>query len=66
MKKLNLVLHYASNVQILSALIWAFTIIACSWVADKSNLPAILISAAGFHVLLLAQVEKQRTKGKSN
>lgn len=64
MKKLNLALRCLTNVQILSALIWATTIIACSWVADKSNLSTILITAAGFHVILLAQVEKRKSENK--
>ena len=66
MKNSNLVLQVLSNVQILSALIWAFTIIACGWISDKSNVSTILITAAGFHVLLLTQFEKRKKGSKSN
>jgi len=55
MKKIT---HFLSNPQILSALIWAATIIACSYVTDKSNISAILITAAGFHVVLMSQMTK--------
>ena len=50
--------RYLKNLQILSALIWAFTIIVCSWLSDKSNISTVLITAAGFHVLLLTQFAK--------
>lgn len=66
MKNSNLIFHVLSNVQILSALIWAFTIIACSWVSDKSNLSIILITAAGFHVILLTQFAKRVKNDKAN
>ena len=64
MKNSNVFLQFLSNVQILSALIWAFTIIACSWVSDKSILSSILITAAGFHVILLTHFEKKKSKNK--
>ena len=66
MKNSNLVFQFLSNVQILSALIWAFTIIACSWISDKSNVSTILIIAAGFHVILLTQFERRKENNKSN
>ncbi len=43
-----------SNVQILSALLWAAVIIACSYVTENSIISNILITAAGFHVVLLS------------
>jgi len=46
------------NVQVLSAVIWALAIIGCSLISDKSHVSTILIAAAGFHVVLLAQSEK--------
>lgn len=66
MKNSNLVFQVLSNVQILSALIWAFTIIACSWISDKSNLTTILITAAGIHVILLTQFEKRNKENMPN
>jgi len=62
MKKFNLILRFSLNVQILSALIWAFTIIACSWVSDKSILATIVMIAAGFHCVLLAHFETSKSK----
>lgn len=59
MNSLKTIFQFLTNVQILSALIWAITIIACSWVTDKSYVSTILITAAGFHVILLTQFEKQ-------
>lgn len=49
------VLCFLSNPQILSALIWAVTIIGCSYVADRSTISTILITAAGFHVVLMTR-----------
>ena len=66
MKNSTLVLQFLSNVQILSALLWAFTIIACGWVSDKSMLSTIVMTAAGFHVLLLAHFETKKSKSKFN
>jgi hypothetical protein len=64
MKNTNVVLQVLTNVQILSALIWAFTIIACGWISDKSNMSTIIITAAGFHVILLTQFEKRIKENK--
>ena len=66
MKNSSLVPQVLSNVQILSAIIWAFTIIACSWISDKGNVSSILITAAGFHVILLAQFKIRKEAKKSN
>ena len=49
-----------SNVQILSALIWASTIIVCSLVADRATVSTILITAAGFHVILMTRFTKTK------
>lgn len=65
MKYLSRLSQYLNNVQIASALIWAFTIIACGWIPDKSNVPVILITAAGFHVILLTRFEVRKTKCQS-
>ncbi len=62
MKDSNKALRILSNVQILSALIWAITIIACGWVSDKSYVPTILITAAGFHVILMTQMSKKQSR----
>lgn len=53
-------MNILKNVQIWSALIWASVIMICSFVARDSNIATILITAAGFHVVLLGQHEKQR------
>ena len=63
MKKSNLVLQLLFNVQIISALIWAFTIIACSWVSDKTMVSSILTTAAGCHVILLSYSESNKEVG---
>ena len=48
-----------SNVQILSALLWAAVIIGCSYVSENILVSNILVTAAGFHVLLLSQKLRQ-------
>ncbi len=53
-------LRFLSNPQILSALIWAVTIIGCSYVSDRSTISTILITAAGFHVVLMTQFAKTK------
>lgn len=47
------------NVQILSALLWATVIIGCSYVTENVIVSNILITAAGFHVILLSQKLKK-------
>jgi len=49
---------YITNIQILSALIWAATIILCSYFVQSGPITSILITAAGFHVILLARTNK--------
>lgn len=49
-----------SNVQILSDLIWAGVILGCSFVTENIMVSNILITAAGFYVILLSQ--KLKTK----
>lgn len=63
---MNRFLRIFRNVQILSALIWALTIILCSWVSDKNDLVTLLITAAGFHVILLAQSERLKQENTPN
>jgi len=58
-------LYLLFNPQILSALIWAITIIACSWITDKSNISSILMTAAGFHVVLMSRFMQERKIKKS-
>lgn len=53
-------LHLLKDLQIQSALIWAITIIACGWISDKTHVSTILITAAGFHVLLMTWANKKR------
>jgi len=43
-----------SNIQILSALIWAFVIIGSKWISGNSDVSTLLIAAGGIHVILMA------------
>ena len=52
--------QFLSNTQILSALIWAITIIVCSRVSDQTSISIILITAAGFHVILMTRFTKTK------
>ena len=52
---MNMILKYLSNIQILSALIWASAIIGCSYASDQKDVTTILIAAAGIHVVLMAR-----------
>ena len=54
-----------SNVQILSALLWAAVIIGCSFVTKNFLVSNILITAAGFHVILLAHKLKKEELQKT-
>jgi len=65
MKNLTCILKALRNVQIISALIWASTIIACSYFSDKSTISMVLITAAGFHVILMSQIEKGQSTSKA-
>ncbi len=49
------IINIITNVQIVSALIWAMAIMACSYLTTNTTLSSILVVAAGFHVILLAQ-----------
>lgn len=55
MKKLLL------NVQILSALIWVSVIIGCSYATGNNDIAAILITAVGFHVVMMSRFNKEKT-----
>ncbi|MEL6124018.1 MAG: hypothetical protein AAFR14_09865 [Bacteroidota bacterium] len=44
-------------IQIVSALIWAVTIIVCGQVGNDSTMATVLITAGGFHVVMLARHE---------
>lgn len=59
MKAFKICLKVLVNVQILSALIWAFVIIGCSYVSANDRIAMILTTAAGFHVILLSQLTKK-------
>jgi len=48
------------DVQILSALIWAATILVSSVLVKDSNIVTLLLTAAGFHVVLLSQMLKRK------
>lgn len=52
--KLESMFKILTNVQILSALLWAAVILGCSYVTENILVSNILITAAGFHVVLLS------------
>lgn len=54
----KLILRLLSDIQILSALIWASTILACAYVSDKNYVFLILVTAAGFHSTLMSRFAK--------
>lgn len=55
-----------SNVQILSALIWAAAILICSDLTGNKTVPMVLGTAAGLHVVLLAgKFSKEARKNTS-
>jgi len=51
------------DILIQSALIWATTIITCAAFMDTPHVSSILITAAGFHVILMSthKSRKQRS-----
>ena len=49
----------ASNIQIQSALLWAITILGCTIFSSKTAISTILVTAAGFHVIMLYQFVTQ-------
>ncbi len=50
-----MLLKLIKNVQIQSACIWASAILLCSFITGDSNVATVLITAAGFHVVLMSQ-----------
>jgi hypothetical protein len=60
MKRLQNVLRKFNDIQIYSALIWALTIIISGIIIDNSNLSILLITAAGFHVVLMSTLNSKR------
>ena len=52
-----------SNIQILSALIWALVILGCSYITKDSTIFNILIIGAGFHVVLMSKMSG-KVKGR--
>lgn len=55
MKNLKCMFRFFTNIQIVSALIWAVTIVLCGAVSDKNDVFIILMTAAGFHVVLMTK-----------
>ena len=60
MNRLKCLLKLFKDVQILSALIWASTLLACAYFSDKNNIINVIITAAGFHVILMQHFAKNR------
>ena len=52
--------------QILSAIIWADAILLSSIFAPDSNVPIMLITAAGFHVVMMSQLSRNKNKRVSD
>ncbi len=62
MKKLQKTISVLTNLQILSALIWAAVIIACKQVSGNNDISNILIPAAGIHVILMSHFFNRKSK----
>lgn len=61
------VICFLSNVQIQSALLWAIVILACAFISREAAIMNILVTAAGFHVVLLSTKfgkNKKRSEAK--
>ncbi len=58
MNKIHRFISYINNIQIYSALLWAVTIILGSYYHTSEFLSTILITAAGFHVVLMSQYNR--------
>lgn len=56
-----MVLKLLKDVQIISALIWAITILVCSFLGMDSNVKMFIITMAGFHVVLMTMTRKKNT-----
>ncbi|MBT8218883.1 MAG: hypothetical protein KJP00_03615 [Bacteroidia bacterium] len=52
---MNKFMQWLSDIQILSALIWAAAIVGCSMVSSKMAVSTILITAAGIHVIMMTK-----------
>ncbi len=60
MKKSSLIFKIGSNLQIQSALIWAAVILLCSYVTRDQTATMILVTAGGFHSVLLSNYFKKK------
>ncbi len=66
MKNQRSFFRFLSNIQIISALIWTFVILVGGWITGNSDLFLVLVTAAGLHVVILAQYERRRLMRSSN
>lgn len=64
MNQFKNILLYFHNIQIYSALIWAITIIISSIIVENKNLSILLITAAGFHMVLMSNSKKNTQNSK--
>lgn len=48
--------------QIISAVIWAAAILLSSFFTLDSNVPVLLITAAGIHVVMMSQLSSKKSK----
>lgn len=62
MKKLQKTILVLTNVQILSALIWAAVIIGCKQISGNSDVASVLITAGGIHVILMSHFMNRKPK----
>ena len=65
MNKFRRLIPYFNNIHIYSAMLWAITIVLCSYYHKSDNLSNILITAAGFHVLLMYRFNKTTKKERA-
>jgi len=61
MNRLTCLFKLLKDPQIISALLWAITILLCSYFPDKETVMMVLITVSGFHVLLMNEFSKQKT-----
>jgi hypothetical protein len=66
MKSLSKVFKVLSNIEIQSALIWAAVILLCSYVVKDQTVSMILITAGGFHSVLLSNYSKKGGQKKES
>lgn len=62
MKSTSKIFKVLTDIQIQSALIWAAVILLCSYVVRDQTVSMILITAGGFHSVLLSNYFNKKNK----